>query len=102
MNEKLYSTALSNYKKWADSNKTEVELDFNERHAMCKDMQSYTKERLQNLSEEDFFNLIAPLWAMRMWGNKKYYLDNVIESNGMVLIREQLVNLFYGKASIEC
>jgi hypothetical protein len=36
-----------------------------------------------------------------MWGNKKYYLDNVIESNGMDLIREQLINLFYGKASIE-
>ena len=101
MNDKLYSTALSNYKKWADNNKAEVESDFNERHAMCKEMQSYTKERLQNLSEEEFFNLIAPLWAMGMWGNKQYYLDNVIESNGIELIREQLVNLLYGKASIE-
>ena len=57
-------------------------------------MQSYTKERLQNLSEEEFFNLIAPLWAMGMWCNKQYYLDNVIESNGIDLIREQLINLF--------
>lgn len=70
MNEKLYSTALSNYKKWADSNKAEVVSDFNERYAMCNEMQLYTKERLQNLTEEEFFNLIAPLWAMRMWGNK--------------------------------
>lgn len=101
MNEKLYSTALSNYKKWADSNKKVVESDSAERHAMCEDMQSYTKERLQNLTPEEFFNLIAPLWAMRMWGNKQYYLDNVIESNGMDLIREQLINLFYGKSSIE-
>ena len=101
MNEKLYLSALSNYKKWADYNKTEVESECHERHAMCEEMQSYSKERLQNLSEEEFFNLIAPLWAMRMWGNKKYYLDNVIESNGMDLIREQLVNLFYGKTSIE-
>lgn len=101
MNEKLYLSALSNYKKWADYNKTAVESECHERHAMCEEMQSYSKERLQNLSEEEFFNLIAPLWAMRMWGNKKYYLDNVIESNGMDLIREQLVNLFYGKTSIE-
>ena len=101
MNEKLYSTALSNYKKWADSNKAEVESDLNERHAVCRERQLYSKERLENLSEEEFFNLIAPLWAMRMWGNKKYYLDNVIESNGMDLIREQLVNLLYGKESIE-
>lgn len=101
MNDKLYSTALSNYKKWANNNKAEAEADFNERHAMCKEIQSYTKERLLNLTKEDFFNLIAPLWAMRMWGNKKYYLDNVIENNGLDLIREQLVNLFYGEASIE-
>lgn len=101
MNEKLYSTALSCYKKWADNNKTEVVSDSDERHKMCNEMQSYTKERLQNLTEEEFFNLIAPLWAMSMWGNKKYYLDNVIESNGMALIRKQLANLFYGKATIE-
>lgn len=101
MNEKLYSTALSSYKKWADNNKAEVISDSNERHKMCNEMQSYTKERLQNLTEEEFFNLIAPLWAMSMWGNKKYYLDNVIESNGMALIRKQLANLFYGKATIE-
>ncbi len=87
MNEKLYSTALSSYKKWADNNKAEVVSDSDERHKMCNEMQSYTKERLQNLTEEEFFNLIAPLWAMSMWGNKKYYLDNVIESNGMALIR---------------
>ena len=101
MNEKLYTDTLSKYKKWADNNKKEVDADIAERHAMCENMQTYTKERLENLTEEEFFSLIAPLWAMRMWGNKQYYLDNVIESNGMPLIREQLINLFYGKASIE-
>ena len=69
MNEKLYSSALSNYKKWADNNKAELESDFKERHALCDEMQSYTKERLQNLTEEEFFNLIAPLWAMRMYNS---------------------------------
>ncbi len=102
MNEKLYSSVLSNYKKWADNNKAEAKSEYNERHALCDEMQSYTKERLQNLTEDEFFNLIAPLWAMRMWGNKKYQLDNIVESNGMDLLREQLVNLFYGKTSIEC
>jgi hypothetical protein len=101
MNEKLYASALSSYQKWADNNKAEAKSEFNERHALCDEMQSYTKERLQNLTEDEFFNLIAPLWAMGMWGNKRYYLDNVIESNGMDLLRAQLVNLFYGSTSIE-
>lgn len=101
MNEKLYTFILSKYKKWAENNKKELSEEFEERHSMCKKMQSYTKERLQNLTGEEFFDLVAPLWAMRMWGNKKYYLDTVIESNGIELIREQLVNLFYGKTTIE-
>lgn len=101
MNEKLYSSALSGYKKWADNNKAEAKSEYYERHALCDEMQSYTKERLQNLTEDELFNLIAPLWAMRMWGNKKYQLDNIVESNGMDLLREQLVNLFYGSTSIE-
>ena len=101
MNEKLYSSALSNYKKWADNNKAAAKSEYYERHTLCDEMQSYTKERLQNLAEDEFFNLIAPLWAMRMWGNKKYQLDNIVESNGMDLLREQLANLFYGKTSIE-
>lgn len=101
MNEKLYASALSCYKKWADNNKAEAKSELNERHALCDEMQSYTKERLQNLTEDEFFNLIAPLWAMGMWGNKRYYLDNVIENNGMDLLRAQLVNLFYGSTSIE-
>lgn len=101
MNEKLYASALSSYQKWADNNKAEAKSEFNERHALCDEMQSYTKERLQNLTEDEFFNLIAPLWAMGMWGNKRYYLDNVIENNGMDLLRAQLVNLFYGSTSIE-
>lgn len=101
MNEKLYASALSSYKKWVDNNKAEAKSELNERHALCDEMQSYTKERLQNLTEDEFFNLIAPLWAMGMWGNKRYYLDNVIENNGMDLLRAQLVNLFYGSTSIE-
>lgn len=101
MNDKLYIKSLTTYQKWAKANKNELEEDFKEREQYCKEMQSYSKERLSNLSEEDFYDLISPLWAMSMWGNKKYYLDNLIESNGISLIREQLTNLFYGKSSIE-
>lgn len=83
MNDKLYSTALSNYKKWADNNKAEVESDFNERHAMCKEMQSYTKERLQGLSEEEFFNLIAVSDAKQLEKIKK-------EASSLKAIRDEL------------
>lgn len=100
MNEKLYISALNNYKKWIAKNKKEVDADVMKRRQMCEEMQAYSKEMLESLSEEQFFNIIAPLWAMNIWGNKKYYVDDLIESNGMPLIREQLCNFFYGKASL--
>ncbi len=100
MDYKLYISSLKKYHKWAFDNKKQVEADYRERHEMCEEMQLFTELKLENLTEEEFFNMIAPLWAMRIWGNKKYYIDNLIESNGMPLIREQLYNLFYGKTTI--
>ena len=100
MNTTLYISALNKYHKWALENKKQVEADSKERHVMCEEMQAYTKERLEKMTEDEFFNMIAPLWAMAIWGNKKYYIDSIIESNGMPLIRQQLCNLFYGKSSI--
>lgn len=100
MNKELLLSSLKKYHKWTIENKKQVEADFRERHEMCEEMQSFTKEKLENLSEDEFFEMIAPLWAMRIWGNKKYYIDSLVESNGMPLIREQLCNLFYGKSNI--
>ncbi len=100
MDKDLFISSLGKYHKWTLENKKQVEADFQERHEMCGEMQAFTKDKLTNLTEDEFFDMIAPLWAMRIWGNKKYYIDSLIESNGMILIREQLCNLFYGKSSI--
>ena len=100
MNDKLYTAALEKYKKWVKDNKKQVEADSLERRGMCEEVQAYSPKKLAALTEEQFFDMIAPLWAMRIWGNKKYYIDSIIDSNGLPLIRQQLTNLFYGKSSI--
>ncbi len=53
------------------------------------------------MSEKAFFDLLSPLWAMLMWGNKRYQVDNIIEANGMPLLRTQFANLLYGTQSID-
>ncbi len=86
MNEILYTSALNKYKKWVIENKKEVEDDFRERRTMCEEMQSYSKEKLENLTEDEFFNMIAPIWAMRIWGNKKYYIACIPEKLTILLL----------------
>lgn len=52
------------------------------------------------MSEDDFSEYIGKLWSMLVWGNKKYIADKIIELNGFEKIKENLVNLLYGKDDI--
>ncbi|WP_295913997.1 hypothetical protein [uncultured Alistipes sp.] len=93
--------ALTVFRTWFKANKAQATAEQKEREHLAECTQSFTKERLLNMSETDFFEYIAPLWAMAMWGNKHYQVDNVIEANGMPLLREQFSNLLYGQSSLE-
>ena len=61
---------------------------------------SWTKERLLNITEEEFFEYLSKLWAMRTWGNKKYYVDKVLNDNGIEKIRKKLAMLAWGDGDI--
>ena len=59
MNKILYTSALNKYKKWVIENKEEIEDDFRERRTMCEVMQSYSKEKLEKLTEEEYRYIAA-------------------------------------------
>ncbi|MEG1738293.1 MAG: hypothetical protein RR259_08670 [Odoribacter sp.] len=101
MNTDQLTKHLSVFRKWFKANKVQANIEQQEREQLSETIQQYTKERLQKMSEEEFFDYIAPLWAMAMWGNKHYQVDNIIEANGMPLLREQFANLIYGSTTLE-
>lgn len=101
MNSTQLIKHLTAFKKWFKANKIQAVVEQQEREQLSVNIQQYTKERLQNMSEDDLFDYIAPLWAMAMWGNKHYQVDNIIEANGMPLLREQFANLIYGSTILE-
>lgn len=100
MNTQQLTKFLTSFRKWFQANKAQAIAEQTEREELALKVQEYTKERLQNMSEDEFFDYIAPLWAMIMWGNKHYQVDNIIEANGMPLLREQFANLIYGTAPL--
>ena len=97
MNEKKYLSYLKQYHQWLQTHKVKAEEDLAERENYAKEMQKYDKNRLLNMSAEDVYDLLSPLWAMAMWGNKHYKIDNLIETNTIELMRAQFANLLYGK-----
>ena len=100
MNTPLLTKALTDFDHWMSTHPQAV-VEQKDRETAAALTRSYTKERLLALTEEELYDYLAPLWAMLMWGNKHYQIDNIIESNGMLLLRKQLANLIHGEETIE-
>lgn len=101
MNIEQLTKHFTLFRKWSETNAAQATTDVHEREQCIARMRTFTAQRLKHLSEEEFFDYIAPLWAMTMWGNKHYQVNNVIEANGMPLLREQFANLVYGQATLD-
>lgn len=100
MNTDLYKSLLEGYHSWAIKNAETVEKEREEREELCERVRSFTADKILKLTEEGLYDLLANLWAMRLWGNKQYYVNEIIKSNGMDLLRKQLHNLLYGQSDI--
>ena len=82
------------------SNEYFAKDDVSERQARIEYYQSWTEERLLNITEDELFVYLSKLWAMRTWGNKKYYIDKVINDNGIKKLGRQLALLVWGDQDI--
>lgn len=63
--------------------------------------QSFTKEKIIMMTEDDFFEYISKLWSMLIWGNKKYVVENLIKNNGFSELKKDLAELLYGSRPID-
>ena len=100
MNTEKLKTHVVAYVTKLQSNENFTEDDARERQARIEYYQSWTTERLLNITEDEFFDFLSKLWAMRTWGNKKYYIDKVLNDNGIEKIGRQLVSLVWGDEDI--
>ena len=101
MNEQKLIKYLASYKEWLMKNPSAANEVKQEQMEAQQKAHAFTKERLLSLSEDDLFEYLSPLWAMAMWGNKHYQIDNIIEANRIELLRKQFANLIYEDANIE-
>ena len=100
MNEKKFLSYLEKYHLWLKDHKDKAVDELAEREAHAKEMRKFNQEKLLKMTEEDFYNLLSPLWAMGMWGNKHYKINTIIEDNSLELLRVQFANLLYGKETL--
>lgn len=101
MNTIKLQSAIAEFTKKQKTNVAYYNDNWTERKERKVFYQSFTKERLLAMNEDEFLEYISKLWSMLVWGNKKYVVDKLIDDNGFYNLKKQLVELLYGSTPIE-
>lgn len=101
MNVQKLNAAISSFLKNQKSNAAYYEDHWAERRERKLYYQSFTKDKLLSMTEDEFLEYVSKLWSMLIWGNKKYVVDKLIADNGFTALKKQLAELLYGTNPIE-
>lgn len=101
MNSTKINVAISAFIKKRSTNSEYYKENWVERKERKDYYQAFTKDKLLNMTEDEFLEYISKLWSMLIWGNKKYVVDKLMADNGFENVKKQLVELLYGSAVIE-
>ena len=82
MNQQKLAKAIQEYKNVIKSKNIYTIPDIEAREERKVYYQSWTKERIKEMTEDEFVEYIGKLWSMIVWGNKKYIANKIIETNG--------------------
>jgi hypothetical protein len=76
-------------------------LDKQERANRVAYYQAQTPDKIRHFDEDEFYEYISKLWAMLIWGNKKYVVDKLIKDNGFEAVKNELAELVWGSPPVE-
>lgn len=101
MNIDLLRKHIQKYKSCIAQDPDKYNTDSADRRERRDYYQSWTKQRLLSMTEDDFDEYLGKLWAMLIWGNKKYVSNKLIVEHGFETLKEELAELVWGSASAE-
>ena len=96
MNELKLRAAIHEFTKKKKANASYYKENWEDRQNRRMFYQSYTKDRILGMTEDEFFEYISKLWSMLIWGNKKYVVDKLIADNGFDNLKKRLAELLFG------
>lgn len=100
MNKDLLIKHIKNFISASKKQTEKFNEDFKERLDLTSYYQSFTKDRILSMDEENIYEYLSKLWAMLIWGNKHYVVDKIIEDNGLDNFRVNLSDLVWGTNDI--
>jgi len=100
MNRDKINNMIKEYEKFLESHEND-NYGIEERKRKIQFYQNYDKNRILNMDEDDLEIFIKNLWASQVFGNTRYLVDKMIDSNnGLKNLTKLISNFVYGKDSI--
>jgi hypothetical protein len=78
-----------------------AERDKQERATRVAYYRAQTPDRIRAMTADEFYEYISKLWAMLIWGNKKYVVDKLIKEHDFAMVKSELAELVWGNLPIE-
>lgn len=97
MNEALLKKHVHAWVQRGKADNVARERDKTQRAERKTYYQSWTSDRILKMTEADLLEYLSGLWAMLIWGNKQYYVDKIIQDNGLEQVRRALSELVWGE-----
>lgn len=94
MNTQKLNLAISEFAQKIKANAAYYEENWAERKERKEYYQSFTKDKLLAMTEDEFLEYIGKLWSMLMWGNKKFVVDGLIADNGFSELKRSWQNCY--------
>jgi hypothetical protein len=101
LKKELLREHLRNWKEHLAQDPLKTEQDMAQRAERVAFYQAHTADKIRSMSEEELFEYIAKLWAMMIWGNKKYVVDKLIEDHGFKKLKNELAELIWGPDTVD-
>ena len=79
MNKELLKKHIQKYYQKIQKDPEKYRKELLERKERISYYQSWTKEKISKMNEDDLFEYISKLWSMLIWGNKRYVVDKIIQ-----------------------
>ncbi|MFH1052044.1 MAG: hypothetical protein V1779_14075 [bacterium] len=100
MNKTILTKHITNLQEKLKKDSAKYLSEKNEREKYFNYYQNFTKEKILSMTVDDIYEYLSNLWAMLIWGNKHYVVDNVINDNGLENFKKELSELLFSKNEI--
>jgi len=100
MDKDLLNKHIANYLSYSKKDAEKFKRDMDERADFIEYYQGVTRERMSSMTEDDVYEYLSKLWGMRIWGNKHYVVNKIIEDNGLENFRGSLADLVWSHDDI--